>query len=36
METVTDNALRSTLKEVFGYNRFRGNQEEIHSQYFDG
>ena len=29
METVTDNALRSTLKEVFGYNRFRGNQEEI-------
>lgn len=29
METVTDNALRSTLKEVFGYNLFRGNQEEI-------
>lgn len=29
METVTDNALRSTLKEVFGYNHFRGNQEKI-------
>ncbi len=29
METVTESALRSTLKEVFGYNHFRGNQEEI-------
>lgn len=29
METITDIALRSTLKEVFGYNHFRGNQEEI-------
>lgn len=29
METVTDDILRSTLKEVFGYNQFRGNQERI-------
>ena len=29
MEFVTDEKLRSTLKEVFGYNHFRGNQERI-------
>ena len=29
METVTDDLLRSTLKEVFGYDQFRGNQERI-------
>ncbi len=29
MELETENRLKSTLKEVFGYNQFRGNQEDI-------
>lgn len=36
METGTDNKLKDTLKRVFGYDTFRGTQEEIIQNVMDG
>ncbi|MEM9329169.1 MAG: DNA helicase RecQ [Bacteroidota bacterium] len=36
MEVVTNDRLKSTLKEVFGYDHFRGNQEMIIHNIVDG
>ncbi len=36
MEVVTNDRLKTTLKEVFGYDHFRGNQERIIQNIVDG